>query len=113
METLKKNYEFSYIFTKGKCGRSKNIDIFYCKNHTNINKIGIAVSKKIGNSVKRNKIRRLLRENYRLLEENIGKGYSMIIVWKKNRTFENANFYTIKEEMLNIFKNEKIINKID
>ena len=41
------------------------------KNNKNINELGIAVSKKAGNSVKRNKIKRLIRENYRILEEKL------------------------------------------
>lgn len=106
---LKKNYEFKAVLTRGTCCRGKLIDIYIKKNNKNINKLGIAVSKKAGNSVKRNKIKRLIRENYRLLEENLSIGNSIIILWKKNSDYENFNFYDIKEDCKNLFMKFKIL----
>ena len=81
---LKKNYEFRTVLKKGICYRGKLIDIFVKCNNKDINMLGIAVSKKAGNSVKRNRIKRLIRENYRFLEEDLGLGNSIIIMWKKD-----------------------------
>jgi len=102
-EMLKKNYEFKYVFLKGKYISGKYIEIFIKKNNRSKNLLGIAVSKKIGKSVKRNKIRRLIKENYRLLEKNIKVGNSIIILWKKNISIENATFKNVKKDMENIF----------
>ena len=105
---LKKNYEFRTVLKKGNCYRGQLIDIFIKNNNKNINMLGIAVSKKAGNSVKRNRIKRLIRENYRLLEEEIGVGNSIIIMWKKNLEFENFDFYSIKEDMRNLLNKANV-----
>ena len=99
---IKKNYEFRNILKKGNCYRGNLFDIFVKKNNKSINKLGIAIGKKAGNSVKRNKIKRLLRENYRLIEEKLNFGNSIIILWKKQADFEAFDFYIIKEELKNL-----------
>ena len=102
-ETLKKNYEFKNVFTNGKYYSGKYIEIFYIKNNKKINNIGIAISSKITNAVGRNKIKRLIRENYRLLEEQINLGYNIVFLWKKKQDTSNANYTNIKIDMNNIF----------
>ena len=101
---LKKSYEFRTVFKKGKSYKGRLFDVFIKKNNQNINMLGIAVSKKAGNSVKRNKIKRLIRENYRLIEDDLIVGHSIIIIWKKTSEFQDLNFYSIKEEMENIIE---------
>jgi len=75
------------------------------------NLLGIAVSKKAGNSVYRNRIKRLIRENYRLLENSIKTGYTFVILWNKKLDKYDADFNIIKEDMENIFKKAKIIEE--
>ena len=108
-EMLKKNYEFKYIFSKGKYISGKYIEIYIKKNKYSKNLLGIAISKKIAKSVKRNRIKRLIRENYRLLENNLEVGYSIIILWKKKIAIENATFRNIEKDMKNIFKKANIL----
>lgn len=96
---LKKNYEFKYVLDRGKRYNGRYIDIYMKRNNLKENKLGIAVSSKIANSVKRNKIKRLIRENYRLIEDKIETGNSFVILWKKKRNVEDANFYNIKEDI--------------
>lgn len=109
---LKKNYEFKNIFVKGKYYGGEYIEIFALKSDININMLGIAISKKIAKSVKRNKIKRLIKENYRLLEEKLNLGYNIVILWNKKTPYQRASFTNIKKDMLNVFERIGLIGKL-
>ena len=64
--SLRRNKEFRYVYNRGKSIATKSVAMVYCKKKTTGLKIGFSVSKKIGNSVNRNKARRRLRECVRL-----------------------------------------------
>lgn len=106
---LKKNYEFKNVLTRGKYYGGKQIEIFVLKNKKPFVMLGIAVSKKVGNSVSRNRIKRLIKENYLLLEKDIKENNSLVILWKKSVDKEEADFYKIKEDMKQIFEKAEII----
>ena len=108
---LKKNYEFKNVLKKGQFYIGNQIEIFYLKENISINFLGIAISKKIGKSVHRNKIKRLIRENYRLLEDRITCGNTMVILWNKKVDKSKADFYVIKNDMENIFKKINILKE--
>jgi len=110
MKTLKKNYEFKNVLTKGKFYKGKYVEIFVLKNKKTCNYMGIAVQKKIGKAVIRNRIKRLIRENYRLIEKQIKEGYDIVILWKKSVSVENANFKNIMEDMLKLFERANLNN---
>lgn len=67
---MKKNSQFDYIFKNGKLQKSKFLMLFYSKSKSSTPKIGIVVSKKIGGSVVRNRVKRLLRES---IKNNLSK----------------------------------------
>ena len=106
---LKKNYEFRNVLSKGKYYSGKNIEVFIKKNNLKeINFLGIAIGVKIAKATKRNRIKRLIRENYRLIEEKLSLGYSIVFLWKKNVNIENATFYNIKNDINIIFDKANI-----
>ena len=107
---IKKNYEFNILFSKGKFFYGNNIFMYLLKNKKNndVNKLGIAVGKKCGNAVERNKIKRLIRENYRLFEDNIKCGYNILISVNKNCQIKNINFYDIKNDLKKLLKKSEL-----
>lgn len=101
---LKKNYEFKKVLTKGTYYSGKYIEVFVRKNNTNVNFIGIAIGVKVAKAVRRNRIKRLISENYRLIENDLKTGHNIVFLWKKKVDISNATFSNIKEDMTNIFK---------
>jgi len=107
---MKKNYEFKRVFEKGEYFAGKYLAVFIKKeNKQDKILLGIAIGVKIAKAVKRNHIKRLIRESYNLIEDRINGEYSIVILWKKNQNINNANFINIKTDMENIFNIAKII----
>ena len=102
---LKKNYEFKNVLTKGKYYSGRKIEAFIADNNKKINKLGLAIGVKRGKACQRNRIKRLLRENYYSFEPKIETGKSIVFLSKKSEiTYED-----IKKDMGNIFKKAKIL----
>ena len=68
-ESLKKNSDFQRVYKEGKSYANKYLVMYILKRDTQKNRIGISVSKKVGNSVVRHRLTRLIRESYRLNEK--------------------------------------------
>ncbi len=105
---LKKNYEFKDVLNRGKYYSGKYIIIYIKKNRKNINLLGIAISSKLGKAVKRNYLKRLIRENYRKIENSIKTGYSMVFLWKKNQEIDQANYKNVEKDIKKIFEKAEI-----
>ena len=79
-ESLKKYGDFQRVYRRGRSYANKYLIMYIRKQDTAGNRIGISVSKKVGNSVVRHRVTRLIREAYRLNRENIDVGYDIVIV---------------------------------
>lgn len=101
---MKKNYEFKNVLSKGNYYSGRYIEAFVKKNKTDyVNFLGLAVSVKVAKAVKRNQIKRLLRENYQRQENSLKKGYSIVFLWKKKADIREAKFHNIEKDMQTIF----------
>lgn len=108
---LKMNYEFQRVYKKGRFFVGKFMILYAYANNLNKDRLGITVGKKVGKSVVRNRIKRLVKENYRLFEDFVKDGYDLVLV---ARRFDVAPcFADIRKEMkfllrkLKIFEQEK------
>jgi len=78
--SLKKNYEFKRLYNRGKSVASKYVVVYCFKNGRNENRLGITVTTKLGGAVQRNRIRRRLKEIYRINESALRRGYDIVLV---------------------------------
>ena len=111
-ESLKKNRDFQSVYRRGKSYGNKYLVMYLLPNQTESNRIGISVSKKVGNSIVRHHLTRLIRESYRLHEENVQRGYDMVVVARtaaKDRTYHEIESALIHLGRLhNIYEVDKI-----
>jgi len=106
-QSLTKNYEFKRIYNKGNSTASKFVAVYYMKNHSMINRLGITVSTKLGGAVQRNRIRRRLKEIYRLNEHKLCIGYNIIIVARQRSRY--AEWCELQASVLYLFKKLNLI----
>lgn len=107
--TLKKNHEFQTVYKRGKSIANRELVIYVLQNKNNSNKIGISVSKKVGNSVIRSRITRLIRESYRLSEDNIKLGYDIIVIARVGA--KDKNYHIINHSLNHLLKKQNLILK--
>ncbi len=79
-ESLKKNKDFQQVYRKGKSYANKYLVMYVLENHMNKNRLGISVSKKVGNSIVRHRLARLIRESYRLQEDRYRCGIDIVVI---------------------------------
>ena len=92
-ESLKKSRDFAAVYHKRKSKGNRLFVMYVKKNGLSMNRIGISVSKKVGNSVVRHHLTRLIRESYRLNEEKFHSGWDIVVVAKpeaKSATYHEA-----------------------
>ena len=77
---IKSNQKFRFLYRKGKTLANPYLALYAFPNKQNKNMLGITVNKKIGKAVVRNRIKRLIKESYRLSEDRIKDGYDIIVV---------------------------------
>ena len=78
--TLKNSREFGSVYNTKDSVANKYLVMYLRANSLEYNRLGISVSKKVGNSVVRHRVTRLVREAYRLNRDNIDVGYDIVIV---------------------------------
>ena len=112
-DSLKNSNDFQRVLKKGTWFAGDFMSLYILPNKEKINMLGIAVGKKISmSSVKRNRVRRLIKEAYRLKEDNIGKGYSIVILWKNNVPYEKVTYENVSRDFLKCLRKADIlINK--
>ncbi|PKM51091.1 MAG: ribonuclease P protein component [Firmicutes bacterium HGW-Firmicutes-7] len=105
--SLKNRFEFDKVYSSKNSFGNKNLVMYVCKNELDINRIGLSISKKVGNSVVRHRVGRLIKESYRLNNKTVNIGYDIVIVARNN--IVNKSYQEVEGSLLHLFKLHKII----
>ncbi|OGO83701.1 MAG: ribonuclease P protein component [Clostridiales bacterium GWC2_40_7] len=100
--SLKKNYEFMRLYKKGKFFVGKYLVLYVKRNNTKNNRLGITVNKKVGKAVRRNRIKRLIKECYRHYEVSMKDGCDLVFVARSSELM--PGYLEINREMKFLLK---------
>ena len=99
-DSLKKNSDFQNVYKNGRSKANRYLVMYELENPLSTNRIGISVSKKVGNSVVRHHLTRLIRESYRLQEEMFNSSLDIVIV-VRNRA-KDCSYHEIEQALLHL-----------
>ena len=106
-ESLKKNYDFQYVYKNGKSYANKYLVMYVLENNMSGNRLGISVSKKVGNSVVRHRVTRLIRESYRLHENIFNSGLDIVVIARNSASC--ISYYEVESAILHLAKLHHIL----
>ena len=106
-ESLKRNSDFQRVYREGKSYANRYLVLYVLQNQTERNRLGISVSKKVGNSVVRHRMARLIRESYRLQEDMFNSGLDMVVIARKSA--KDKNCQDIESALLHLGKLQGIL----
>lgn len=106
LHKLRKNYEYRKVYSEGRYYADRYLVIYIMKNHSHLNKVGFSVSKKVGKSVVRNRIKRLMKECYRSLNGRIKTGYDIVFTARAGSA--EATYKNIESNMGAVIKRARL-----
>ena len=108
-ESLKKNHQFRFVYKYGRSYANKYLVMYIKENGMETNRIGISVSRRVGNSVVRHRITRLVRESYRLHEAVFNSGLDMVVIARVSA--KGKSFQEISDALLHLGKLQGVIKE--
>ncbi|HHT86735.1 MAG TPA: ribonuclease P protein component [Clostridiales bacterium] len=109
--SLKRNKEFRYVYKTGKAIASKCLVLVYRRSNHELPRIGFSVSKKIGNSVTRNRVKRRMRAAFSPLLPRVKPGSSIIFVARE--PILNESFLGIVESIEGLLNKAGLLSPTD
>ncbi len=108
-ETLRKNSDFRRVYDRKNSYANKYLVMYISENGTDTIRLGVSVSKKVGNSIVRHRLARLIREAFRLNSENVKKGLDVVVVARaglKDKTYKET-----ESAMLHLMKHLDVLEE--
>ena len=109
MEGLKKSSDFKEVYRRRNLRADDLLVIYKLENHLQVNRIGISVSKKVGNSVVRHRLKRQIREMARLHADFLHPGFDLVIVVRKNASKEGISYHELEKSFLRLARRHHLL----
>lgn len=107
--SIKLNRDFRILYRRGKSSVTPVLAMYVRKNKNAENRIGLTVSTKVGKAVVRNRVRRRIREAYRINEEKFSAGYDIVIVARVRAA--EVSFSDIEKNLLKLAESLGILSE--
>lgn len=108
-KSIKNNFEFLNVYHRGKSYANRYLVMYITQNQMSENRYGITVSKKVGNSVVRHRLTRLLREIFRLNEYKISEKKDIVLVVRVNA--KNCVYRELESAFLHLLKIHHLLGR--
>jgi len=110
MESLKKKRDFDKVYSRGRYAADSLFVVYALANDTEKNRLGLSISKKVGNAVVRNRVRRWLKESYRTQFADIKQGYDFIFVARapSGKLLREGAFVAVTRSLSGLFRRLKV-----
>ncbi len=109
MERLRKNAQFSDVYRTHSSFADKRLVMYIRNNGESFNRVGVSVSKKVGNSVVRHRIKRLVKEAFRNSEELFNSGLDIVFVAKKSAA--EMSYKEAEESLMGLAASHRILKR--
>ena len=109
-ESLKKNKDFQQVYRHGTSKANRYLVMYVLDNQYMKNRLGISVSKKVGNSVVRHRLTRLVRESYRLNEERFNSNLDIVVIARP--AAKGRSYHEIESAFMHLAGKHQIINEV-
>ncbi len=107
--SMRMNYEFSRVYRKGRFVAGRYLVLHYLRRPGHATRIGVTASRQVRNSVNRNHVKRLLRESYRQVEDQVRDGYDIILVGR--HTHSKPDYHHTYEELIKLLNRAGLMNR--
>ena len=107
LKSLRNTRQFNHVYKKGKSIVNRHVVMYYVSNQLGYNQVGFSVSKKVGKAIVRNRVKRLMKESFRLNADKLNEGYDIVFVARVR--MKDSSYTDVDNAMFSCFTKGNIL----